>query len=141
MADNVTLSAILSSHLKQPISMKIFLLVLLAIGLPVQAEVYKCTIKPNKTIYQATPCASDMAEQKIDTKPRSAEQEAVAAEASKKWQSKYSAQQATEKAAEKAAIKAEKEKQPRNIIVQVIQRPPPQLHMRKPSRRSKMSLR
>ena len=137
MADNVTLSAILSSHLKQPISMKIFLLVLLAIGLPVQAEVYKCTIKPNKTIYQATPCASDMAEQKIDTKPRSAEQEAAAAEASKKWQSKYSAQQATEK----AAIKAEKEKQPRNIIVQVIQRPPPQLHMRKPSRRSKMSLR
>ena len=121
--------------------MKGLLLVLLGIVLPVQAQVFKCTIKPYKTLYQSTPCASDMAEQKIDTKLRSAKDEAAAAEASKKWQSKYSAQQAAEKAAEKAAIKAEKEKQPRNIIVQVIQRPPPQLHMRKPSRRSMMNLR
>jgi len=141
MADNARLSAILSSHLKQPISMKILLLVLLAIVLPVQAEVYKCTIKPNKTIYQATPCFSEIDEQKIHTKPRSAEQEASAALALKKWESKYSAQQATEKAAEKAAIKAEKEKQPRNVIVQIIQRPPPQLRMRKPSRRRMMNLR
>ena len=117
--------------------MKIFLLALMVISFPVQAAIYKCTINPYKTIYQATPCASDVGEQKIDTKLRSANDEAAAAEASKKWQSKYSAQQA----AEKAAIKAEKEKQPRNIIVQVIQRPPPQLQMRKPSRRSMMNLR
>ena len=121
--------------------MKIFLLALMVISFPVQAAIYKCTINPYKTIYQATPCASDVGEQKIDTKLRSAKDEAAAAEASKKWQSKYSAQQAAEKAAEKAAIKAEKEKQPRNIIVQVIQRPPPQLQMRKPSRRSMMNLR
>lgn len=117
--------------------MKVLLLALLLIVLPVQAEVFKCTINPYKTIYQATPCGSDMAEQKIDTKLRSAKDEAAAAEALKKWQSKYSAQQA----AEKAALKAEKVKQPRNVIVQIIQRPPPQLRMRKPSRRRMMNLR
>ena len=117
--------------------MKIFFLGLIAINFPVQAAIYKCTIKPYKTIYQATPCVSEINEQKIDIKTRDAKQEAAAVEALKKWEVKYNAQQA----AEKAAIKAEKNKQPRNIIVQVIQRPAPQLRMRKPSRRRMMSLR
>lgn len=116
--------------------MKIFLLALMAISFPVQAAIYKCTIKPYKIIYQATPCVSEINEQKIEIKTRDAEQEATAVEALKKWEVKYDAQQA----AEKAAIKAEKNKQPRNIIVQVIQRPAPQLRMRKPSRRRMMSL-
>jgi len=111
--------------------MKLLLLALLSIGFPVQAQVHKCTNYPYKTIYQATPCPSENNEQIIDTKPRSAKQEAAAAEALKKWESNYSAQQA----AEQAALKAQKNKQPRNIIVQVIERPTPQLRMRKTSRR------
>ncbi len=116
--------------------MKVLLLVLLVIVLPVQAEVFKCMINPYKTIYQATPCGSDMREKKIDTKLRSAKDEANAVESLKKWEAKYNAQQA----AEKKALKAEKNKSPRTIIVQVIQRPAPQLRMRKPSRRRMMSL-
>jgi len=116
--------------------MKVLLLVLLVIVTPVQGQVFKCTINAYKTIYQATPCAPKIHEQIIDTKPRSAEQESAAAEALKKWESKYSAQQA----AEKAVLKAEKNKQPRNIIVQLIQRSAPQLRIRKPSRRGMMKL-
>ena len=117
--------------------MKIFLLVILAIGFPVRAEIFKCTIKPNKTIYQSTPCANENAEQKIDTKPRSAEQEAAAALALQKWEAKYSAQQA----AEKAALKAEKNKQARNIVVQVIQRPLPRFPIRKANKHRMLNLR
>lgn len=116
--------------------MKIFLLALMAISCPVQAAIYKCTINPYKTIYQATPCVSEINEQKIEIKTRDAEQEANAVESLKKWEAKYNAQQA----AEKKALKAEKNKSPRTIIVQVIQRPAPQLRMRKPSRRRMMSL-
>jgi hypothetical protein len=117
--------------------MKIFLLALMAISFPVQAAIFKCTINPYKTIYQATPCVSEINEQKIDIKIRDAKQEAASVESLKKWEAKYNAQQA----AEKKALKVEKEKQPRNIIIQVIQRPLPQLRMRKPSRRRMMSLR
>ena len=116
--------------------MKVLLLVLLMVVFPVRAEVFKCTINPYKIIYQATPCASDNTEQKVDTKPRSAEQEAAAALALKEWQAKYSAQQA----AEKAALKAEKNMRPRNIIVEVIQRPLPKLRMKKSSKRRLMNL-
>jgi hypothetical protein len=116
--------------------MKVLLLVLPVVVFPVQAEVFKCTINPYKIIYQATPCASDNTEQKVDTKPRSAEQEAAAALALKEWQAKYSAQQA----AEKAALKAEKNKQPRNIIIQVVERPLPQLRMRKFGKRRMRNL-
>ena len=98
--------------------MKVLLLVLLMVVFPVRAEVFKCTINPYKTIYQATPCASDNTEQKVDTKPRSAEQEAAAA----------------------LALKAEKNKQPRNIIIQVVERPLPQLRMRKFGKRRMRNL-
>ena len=116
--------------------MKVLLLVLLMVVFPVRAEVFKCTINPYKIIYQATPCANKNVEQKVDTKPRSAEQEAAAALALKEWQAKYSAQQA----AEKAALKAEKNKQPRNIIIQVVERPLPQLRMRKFGKRRMRNL-
>jgi hypothetical protein len=117
--------------------MKIFFLALIAMNFPVQAAIFKCTINPYKTIYQATPCVSEINEQKIDIKTRDAKQEAAAVESLKKWEAKYNAQQA----AEKKALKAEKNKSPRTIIVQVIQRPQPQLRMRKPSRRRMMNLR
>jgi hypothetical protein len=116
--------------------MKVLILILLAVVFPVQAEVFKCTINPYKTIYQATPCASEIGEQKIDIKPRSAEQEDAAAQALKKWEAKYSAEQV----AEKAALKAEKNMRPRNIIVEVIQRPLPKLRMKKSSKRRLMNL-
>ena len=70
-------------------------------------------------------------------KTRDAKQETAAVESLKKWEVNYNAQQA----AEKKALKAEKNKSPRPIIVQVIQRPQPQLRMRKPSRRRMMNLR
>ena len=116
--------------------MKVLMLALLAVVFPVQAEVFKCTTSPYKTIYQATPCASEIGEQKIDIKPRSAEQEDAAAQALKKWEAKYSAEQV----AEKAALKAEKNMRPRNIIVEVIQRPLPKLRMKKSSKRRLMNL-
>jgi len=125
------------SILKYPIAMKIFFLALIAINFPVHAAIFKCTILLYKTIYQATPCVSEINEQKIDIKTRDAKQEAAAVESLKKWEVNYNAQQA----AEKKALKAEKNKSPRPIIVQVIQRPQPQLRMRKPSRRRMMNLR
>ena len=117
-------------------TMKILLLVLLAAVFPVQAEVFKCIIKPNKTSYQATPCPHDVSEQQIDIKSRSAEEEIAAALALKKWESNYKAQQA----AERAALKAEKNKQPSKIIVEVVQRSLPQLRMRKTGKRRIMNL-
>jgi hypothetical protein len=116
--------------------MSLWFLALLVVVFPVQAEVFKCTINAYKIIYQATPCSSKNAEQKVDIKPRSAEQEVAAAQALKKWEAKYSAQQA----AEKRALIADKDKQPRNIIIKVIQRPLPQLRVRKITKRRMLKL-
>jgi hypothetical protein len=90
------------------IFMKALLLVLLSLAPPVQAEVFKCTISNFNIVYQATPC-TDAAEQKIEIKPRTAEEEAAATASLKAWDAKY----ATEQAAEDKALKAKKNKMPR----------------------------
>jgi hypothetical protein len=92
--------------------MKALLLVLLTLAPPIQAEVFKCTISEFNIVYQATPCAGAVAEQKIEIKPRTAEEEAAAAASLKAWDAKYAAEQA----AEDKALKARQNKMPRELM-------------------------
>ena len=92
--------------------MKALLLVLLTLAPPIQAEVFKCTISKFNIVYQATPCAGAVAGQKIEIKPRTAEEEAAAAASLKAWDAKYAAEQA----AENKALKAKQNKMPRELM-------------------------
>ena len=112
--------------------MKALLLVLLTLAQPVQAEVFKCIINKFNIVYQATPCVDAVAERKIDIKPRSAEAEAAAAASLKAWDAKYAAEQA----AEDNALKAKKNKMPRRVVVEVVQRRSPMMRSRKRGRRA-----
>ena len=93
--------------------MKALWLVLLTLAPSVHAEVFKCTVSEFTIVYQATPCKSAVAEQKIAIKPRTAEEEAAAAANLKAWDAKYAAEQ---QAAEKAALKAKQNKMPRREV-------------------------
>ena len=105
--------------------MKALLLVLLTLAPPLQAEVFKCTISKFNIVYQATPCAGAVDEQKIEIKPRSAEEEAAAAASLKAWDAKYAAEQA----AENKALKAKQNKMWRKVEVVVVERRMPRRNM------------
>ena len=83
--------------------MKGLFFVLLVFPLTVQAEVFKCTVSESNIVYQAHPCYGAVKEQKIEIKPRSAEEEAAAVSNLKAWEANY----AVEEAAKKEALKSE----------------------------------
>jgi|GEM_PF-1687646 len=70
--------------------MKALLILLLAsLPLTAQADIFKCTdLQTKRTRYQPKPCASTVAEQRIEVKRRSAEEEAAAAERLRDWRAR-----------------------------------------------------
>lgn len=81
----------------------IFLLSLIAI--PTQAEVYKCTEKYGKTIYQNSPCKSSARAEQLDIQAVDPEQEAKALSKLEAIRGEYEARKAAQAESEKADAK------------------------------------
>ncbi len=71
---------------------------------PAYAEVYKCRLESEKTVYQSTPCVSAIKQQTIEIQKSDPRKVAEAEAKLKAWKEDYAAR-------EQARIKAEKEQQ------------------------------
>ena len=82
-------------------------LILLAITLPANAEVFKCTGSDGMIKYQSKPCADLTMQKSVTIKSRSQKAEAEAAENLRKWYANYNEEQARIAQAEKERAASE----------------------------------
>lgn len=86
--------------------MKSLFFILLALALPVNAEVFKCVGSDGLIKYQPTKCMNASLEKQIDIKARSPKEEAASVENLREWTARYDAKQKQEEQAEKERVNA-----------------------------------